>query len=42
MLIPRDLSDLVPRMALYCSVPSEVRAIPEGGVLSGARGLPRA
>ena len=41
-LRPRDLSDLVSRMALYCRVPSEARAILEGGVPSGASGLPRA
>ena len=36
-LILRDLSDLVSRMALYCGVPSEARAISEGGVPSGVR-----
>ena len=32
-----DLSDLVPRMALYCNVPCEARVILEGEVLSRAR-----
>ena len=36
------ISELVSRMAWYCNVPSEARAILEGGVPSGARGLPRA
>ena len=42
MLRPRDLSNLVPRMALCFNVTSEARVIFDGGVPSGARGLPRA
>ena len=46
----RDLGDLVSRMAcivtsrMACivNVPSEARAIMEGGVSNGAKGLPRA